>query len=345
MPKRLRVVLFGLGVIGSGVLRLVDRTGAHDVVGAVVHGPQQDGQLLRDLVPQSHSVVRASADGAKVLQETGADVAVIATRSTLAEVLPLLRLCASNRVAALCTAEDLAYITPEDSPEAREIFALADTYGVAIVGLGLNPGFLLDVWPLLLSSVAHGVTELDAERVVDLSGFGPHVRASLGVGYRPDDFERELDAGTISGHRGFRESLRLIGASIGRHVDQIDIETRPLFAKRERRLLGGVLHPGETAGVRQIATGRTQGRDWLRLSMTASVALDELDAEPVDRVSINGPTPLHATISPGVGAVPGTVGRIVNALPRVAAIAPGVHTALDLGITPARLEHESSTAP
>lgn len=337
-------MLFGLGVIGSAVLRLVDRAGAWDVVGVVVHGPEQDGQLLRNLVPETRSVVRVSVDGAKVLHETGPDVAVIATRSTLPEVLPLLRLCASNRVATLCTAEDLAYITPEDGPEAREIFALADSYRVAIVGLGLNPGFLLDVWPLLLSSVAHGVTQIEAERVVDLSGFGPHVRASLGVGYSPQAFARELRAGTISGHRGFRESLRLIGASLGRDVDQTHVETQPLFAKRDRLLLGGALHSGETAGVRQIAMGRTDGRDWLRLSMTASVALDELGAEPVDRVFIDGPTPLHAAISPGVGAVPGTVGRIVNALPRVAAIAPGVHTALDLGITPARV-HEHSTTP
>jgi 4-hydroxy-tetrahydrodipicolinate reductase len=331
---RIRVVLFGLGVIGGGVLRLAERRPGLDVVGVVIHRAENDGRHVKDLVPGAVSPLRASTDGAHVLRDARPDVAVIATRSTLPEVLPLLRLCAASGVRSICTAEDLAYITPTDGPEAREIFALADEHRAAIVALGLNPGFVLDVWPLLLASLAHDVTSIDAERVVDLSGFGPRVRESLGVGYAPDAFERQLAKGAISGHRGFPESLRLIGRTIGRPVDETHVETKPMFAMRDRPLLGGALEAGQTAGVRQIATGTSAGVEWLRLTMTASVALDEAGVDPVDRVHIDGTYPLRASISPGVGAVPGTVGRIVNAIPRVATIGPGVHTALGLGITP-----------
>lgn len=318
-------------------MRLAARTPAIDVVGVVVRSQDQAGRLVSDLVPETTSRVRTSSDGVAVMREARPAVAVIATRSTLPEVLPLLRICAESGAATACTAEDLAYVTPDDGPEALEIFSLAERYRVAIVGLGLNPGFLLDVWPLLLASLSHGVARIEAERVVDLSGFGPRVRSSLGVGYTPRAFERELESGAISGHRGFRESLRLIGASLARPVDETRVVTAPLLAKRDRPLLAGTLHAGETAGVRQVATGSTAGTEWLRLSMTASVALDEVDAEPIDRVSIDGPSPFRATISPGVSAVPGTVGRIVNAIPRVATLPPGVHSALDLGITPVRL--------
>ena len=334
---RTRVVLFGLGVIGGGVLRLAERRPALEIVGAVVRNEAFSGRRLSELVAGATSDLRASTDGATILRDTQPDVAVIATRSTLAEVLPQLRQCAQSGVATACTAEDLAYITPDDGPEAREIFALAQLHRVAIVGIGLNPGFVLDLWPLVLTSLAHDVTSIDAERVVDLSGFGPRVRASLGVGYSPEAFERELARGAISGHRGFPESLRLIGTTLGRQVDRTNVDTTPIFARRDRPLLDGTLHAGETAGVRQLATGTTAGVEWLRLTMTASVALDEIGVEPIDRVQIDGPTPLRAAISPGVGAVPGTVGRIVNALPAVAAAGPGVQTALALGITPPRL--------
>jgi hypothetical protein len=333
-PRPIRVVLFGLGVIGSAVLRLAERRADLVVVGAVVRNPTHNGRVLNDLVPGASTRVSASTDGSAVLRDTRPDVAVIATRSTLPDILPLLRLCAAHGVASACTAEDLAYLTRDDGGEALEIFGLADAHQVAIVAIGLNPGFVLDVWPLVLASLAHDVTSIEAERVVDLSGFGPRVRTSLGVGYAPESIHNELARGTISGHRGVPESLRLIGQRLGRPVDKTFVETKPILAKRDRPLLGGTLSAGQTAGVRQSAIGTSAGVNWLRLSMVASVALDEIATDPVDRVQINGSTPLRATISPGVGAVPGTAGRIVNAIPAVAAAGPGVHNALDLGITP-----------
>jgi 4-hydroxy-tetrahydrodipicolinate reductase len=332
----IRVVLFGVGVIGSGVLRLARTRPEIEIAGAVVRDPRWEGRPLEEIVPDGPTGVRLSADGARVLSETEPDVVVIATRSTLPEIVPTLALAAKAKAAIACTAEELAYIRPGDGPEADEIFRLADSHHVAIVAVGLNPGFVLDVWPLALASIAHDVTAIDAERAVDLSGFGPNVRASLGVGYSAADFDRDLGRGKIAGHRGFRESLRLIGEALGRPVDETNVETTPIFAKRARTLIGGELTAGQTAGVRQLATGRSAGTEWLRLTMTASVALDEIGVEPVDRVHISGSNDLTAVISPGSRAVPSTVGRILNAIPAVAVAPPGVHTAADLGLTPGR---------
>ncbi len=334
---KIRVVLFGFGVIGTSVLRLGQSRPGLEFVGIVVRRPELDQVPAREIVTEAPADLRLSIDGTAVLRDARPDVVIIATRSTLGEVLPLLRMTATAHVPTMCTAEDLAHIRPSDGPDAREIFALAEEHRVAIVALGLNPGFVLDVWPLMLSSLAHDVTAIEAERIVDLSGFGPRVRASLGVGYSPEAFERELAQGTISGHRGFPESLRLIGEGIGRPVDEIHIETTPIIARRPRPLLQGELLAGQTAGVRQTAVGRTNGTEWLHLAMTASVALEEIPAEPIDRVRIKGATELSAVISPGTRAVAGTAGRLVNALAAVRGAPPGVHSALALGITPPHL--------
>ncbi len=330
----IRVVLFGFGVIGTSVLRLGQSRPGLEFVGIVVRRPELDQRLAREVVTEASPDLRLSTDGAAVLRDARPDVVIVATSSTLREVLPQLRLAAEARVPTVCTAEDLAHIRPSDGPEAREIFDLADQHRVAIVALGLNPGFILDVWPLMLSSLAHDVAAIEAERVVDLSGFGPRVRASLGIGYSPADFARELAQGKISGHRGFPESLRLIGEAIGRPVDEIQVETKPIIAQLPRALLDGQLLAGQTAGVRQMAVGRTNGTAWLQLAMTASVALEEIPAEPIDRVRIKGSTELSAVISPGTRAVAGTAGRLVNALPAVRRAAPGVHSPLAIGITP-----------
>ena len=106
-------------------------------------------------------------------------------------------------------------------------------------------------------------------------------------------------AAQIAGHLGFRESLRLIGDAIGRPVDDTSVVTRPILAVGPRTLLGGVAPPGSDS---RGAAGRDRpdkGTEWLRLTMTASVSLDEAGVVPLDRVQIYGATNLSAVISPG----------------------------------------------
>jgi hypothetical protein len=332
-----RVVLFGFGVVGQGVLRLALTKPWLEVVGVIVRREDQEGRPAAELVPEAPGALRLSINGAGTLDATGPDVVLVATCSTLTEVLPHLEIASSTGAAVACTAEELGYIKPDDGPEASQIFELAERRGVAIVGLGMNPGFLLDVWPLVLSSIAHDIASIDCLRIVDVSGFGPRVRSSLGIGYTADAFERELDRGQIEGHIGFRESLRLVGDAIDRPLDRTTVETRPIFAQRDRVLSDGVrLTAGLSAGARQVATGSTAGKTWLRVEMTVTVALDELGAEQIDRVHISGGYELTALILPGAKSVTGTLGRIVNALPAVSLAPPGVHSAIALGITPAR---------
>ena len=328
-----RVVLLGFGVVGRGVLRAAASRPGLGIVGVIVRRPALDGRPATEFVPEAPPGLRLSTDGPAVLASARPDVVLVATRSTLPEVLPHLELATSSGAAVACTAEELAYIEPDDGPEAAAVFALSQERRVPIVALGLNPGFLLDVWPLMLAAIAAEIESIEAVRIVDVSGFGPHVRASLGIGHSPAAFDEGLAAGRIGGHRGFRESLRLIGAALGRPVDETTVVTLPIMAKRDRSLPDGAIRRGETAGVSQVATGSSEGREWLRAEMTASVALDELDAEPVDRIHISGSPDLTATIAPSAPSVAGTIARIVNALPAVAQAPVGVHSTLALGIT------------
>jgi hypothetical protein len=329
-----RVLLLGFGVVGRGVLRAAAHRHELEIVGIIVRRPELDGHPATEFVAEAPLGLRLSTDGPAVLANGRPDVVLVATRSTLPEVLPHLHLAASTGVAVACTAEELAYSEPEDGPEAAAIFALSEERQVPIVALGLNPGFLLDVWPLMLANIAAEIESIEAVRIVDVSGFGPQVRASLGIGHSPSAFDEGLAAGRIGGHRGFRESLRLIGAAVGRPVDATTVETLPIMAQRDRSLPDGAIRKGETAGVSQVATGSTEGRQWLRVEMTASAALDELDAAPIDRIHIVGNPDLTATIAPSAPSVGGTIARLVNALPAVPDAPVGVHSTLALGITP-----------
>jgi 4-hydroxy-tetrahydrodipicolinate reductase len=333
-PRPLRLALLGFGVIGQGVLRTAAGRSWLETVAVIVRRPQLDGHPARDLVAEAPPGLLMTTNGPGTLESTRPDVVLVATRSTLADVLPHLRVAASAGSAVACTAEDLGYIEPSDGPEAAAVFALADQRQVPIVQIGLNPGFLLDVWPLGIASVTSQIERIDALRVVDVSAYGPQVRVTLGIGYAQAAFEEALAGGRMSGHRGFRESLRLIGTALGRPLESTTLDTQPILAQRDRTLPGGRIRRGKTAGVRQVATGSTDGDAWLRAEMTVSVALDELDAAPVDRLRITGTPNVTVEMSPGVPSVQGTLARIVNALPAISRLPPGVHPAFALGLTP-----------
>jgi len=265
------------------------------------------------------------------LADTRPDVVIVATATRLADVLPLLAAIAPSGVPILCTAEDLAFIRAEDSPEAEQILALARAHGIPIVATGANPGFVLDLWPLTLSGLAWDVERLRARRIVDVSVFGPRVRASLGIDLTQEAFRAGIADGSVVGHAGFPESLRILAAAMGRELENIEIVSEPILATAAITLPDGtVIEPGRTAGADQRATGWFEGRPWLDISMTLHVDPPSAGLTLVDEIELDGRHGLRVRVEPGCRALLSTAAMIVNGIPRAIAAAPGVHGPGDL---------------
>jgi 4-hydroxy-tetrahydrodipicolinate reductase len=216
--RRIRVVLVGFGSANRAVLELALTRPWVEVVGIVVRSPGREGELASASIVGAPSGLRCTTDLAGTLAAARPDLAVVATATKLVDVLPVLSTIAATGTPILCTAEDLAFIRAEDSEAAAAILALADTHRVPIVASGANPGFVLDLWPLTLSGLAWDVTSLRARRVVDVSVFGPRVRASLGIDLTEAAFRAGIADGSVVGHAGFPESLRAIAAAMGRRA-------------------------------------------------------------------------------------------------------------------------------
>jgi 4-hydroxy-tetrahydrodipicolinate reductase len=249
----------------------------------------------------------------------------------LADVLPLLTAIAPSGVPIVCTAEDLAFIRAQDSPEAAHILDLARAHRIPIVATGANPGFVLDLWPLTLSGLAWDVERLRARRIVDVSVFGPRVRASLGIDLTPTAFRAGIADGSVVGHAGFPESLRILAAAMGRELERIAIDSEPILATSRIALPdGGIIEPGRTAGADQRAIGWFEGRPWLDISMTLHVDPPAAGLTPIDEIELDGRHGLHVRVEPGFRALLSTAAVIVNGLPRAMAAPPGVHRPGDL---------------
>jgi 2,4-diaminopentanoate dehydrogenase len=329
--RPVRVVLVGFGSANRAVLELALTRPWLEVVGIVVRSPERDGEAAADRVPGAPAGLQCSTDLAGTIARTRPDVAVVATATRLEDVLGLLETIAPTGTPIVCTAEDLAFIRAADSPVAARIIELARTHAVPIVATGANPGFVLDLWPLTLAGLAWDVERLRARRIVDVSVFGPRVRASLGIDVTPEAFAAGLADGSIVGHAGFPESLRILAAAMGRELERVEVVSEPILADAAISLPdGAVVHPGRTAGADQRATGWFDGQPWLEVSMTLHVDPAAAGLTPTDRIELDGRHGLTVTIDPGCRALLSTAAMIVNGLPRAIAAPPGVHRPGDL---------------
>lgn len=320
-----RVALMGFGRVGRAVLELGLTRPWLQVVSVIARRDERHGQAARDTVPGAaeHLVIRT--DAANALGEHSPDVVIMATQSRLVDIIPQLEVILAAGVRTiLCTAEELAFVRPEDGPEAARVHALADEAGATIVATGVNPGFVLDLWPLLLSGLAWDVERLEARRIVDVSVFAPHTRRQLGIGHDQAAFEAGAAEGSIVGHLGFRESLRLLSEAMGQPADDITIETEPLMAEKFYQLADGNVSAGTTIGVTQRAQAWRAGSAWIVVELLLHAAPEQDGVRTVDETHIHGQHELHVTLDPGAGAIRSTAAQLVNGIPVALRAGPGL---------------------
>lgn len=329
--RPIRAVLVGFGSTNRAVLELALTRPWLEVVGIVVRSPERDGELAASRVEGAPVGLRCSTDLVGTVHAARPDVAIVATATQLSDVLPVLAAIAPTGTPIVCTAEDLAFIRATDSPEAARILDLAERHQVPIVATGANPGFVLDLWPLTLSALAWDVQRLRARRIVDVSVFGPRVRASLGIDLTPDAFRSGIADGSVVGHAGFPESLRILATAMGRELERVEVVSEPIVTEVPLTLPdGAVIAAGRTAGANQQATGWFGGEPWLQISMTLHVDPAAAGLAPTDEVRLEGRHGLHVRVDPGCRALLSTAAMIVNGIPRAIAAGPGVHRPGDL---------------
>jgi 4-hydroxy-tetrahydrodipicolinate reductase len=230
----------------------------------------------------------------------------------------------------ITSAEECAYPWAVDAPLADELDALACGNGVTILGCGLNPGFAFDALVITVVGGARDVARIRVERVVDLSSFSEAVLRRLGLGFDGEEFGRRKQAGTIYGHIGFPQSMRIVAATLGCEIERIDAHIEPIVGERQYRAANLTVEPGESAGFEQRYTATVDGRPWFECLFTGHVSLESIGLAPRDEIAVEGATPLHFVIDPGLNPQRGSSAVIANSVRRVAAAPPGWRTVAEL---------------
>ncbi len=327
--KKIRVVQFGLGPIGASIVKLLRQKSSIEIAGAIDKDPEKAGRDLGEVVGATDAPwgIDVVAEASTALEKP-ADVVVHSTSSYLTTVMDQLLECLAAGCCIVSTCEELAYPFRKHPDLSAKLDAAAKDEGVALVGTGVNPGFILDKLVLTLSAVSQRVDSARAVRVVDASKRRLPLQKKIGAGMTPEEFRAQVDAGVIK-HHGLPESVAMVADGLGFTIDDITETIDPVIAQETVQTEYLEVAPGQVAGVHQIARGTARGEEKIYLELRMYVGAKQ----PADSVDLKGEPNLSLIIPGGTHGDVATAAVVVNTIPAIVAAPAGLRTSRDLPLT------------
>jgi hypothetical protein len=326
--KPIKVLHFGLGPIGAGVVKQVAERKGFKIVGAVDIDPAKVGRDLGEVAGVGRSLkVKVSDDARKTIKSTKPDVVVLCTSSSMKAILPQIQIILGLKKPIVSTTEELAYPTRSNMKYARTIHQLAKKAKVAVLGTGVNPGFVMDALPITLTGACERVEAIRIDRIQDARTRRLPFQQKIGAGLTREQFQRKVEEGTVR-HVGLAESISMIADALGWKVDRITDEIQPRIATQTVASEYLAVDPGYVCGIVQDGIGYRDGQPVITLHMEAYLGAPE----SYDAVEITGSPALQMKIAGGVHGDIATTSMVVNSLPKILEAAPGLHTMRDMPI-------------
>ena len=322
----IKVLHFGLGPIGAGVVKQVAARKGFKIVGAVDIDPGKVGRDLGEVAGVGRSLkIKVSGDARKAIKSSKPDVVVLCTNSSLKKILPQVETILRLRVPIVSTTEELAYPTKGNMRYARAIHQLARKAKVAVLGTGVNPGFAMDALPIMLTGVCERVEAIRVDRIQDARIRRLPFQQKIGAGLTREQFQRKVDDGSVR-HVGLAESVSMIADALGWKIDRITDDIRPRIATATVASEYLAVDPGYVCGIEQDGIGYRNGLPIITLHMEAYLGA----AESYDAVEITGSPALKMKLAGGIHGDIATTSITVNSIPKVLEVAPGLHTMRDM---------------
>ena len=322
----IRVMHIGLGPIGAAVAKQIAARKGFQIVAAVDVDPQKAGRDVGEVIELGRRLrVKVAADIGKTIKATKPHVAVLCTSSSLKIVAPQILEVLKHRVPIVTTTEEAAYPARKNRAVAKRIDEAARKAKVAVLGTGVNPGFMMDALPIALSAVCERVDRIEVWRVQDARIRRLPFQQKIGAGLTPEEFERRVIDGSVR-HVGFGESIQMIGDAMGWRLDQISEEVAPMIAEEAVSSQWLDVGAGRVCGIIQDGTGYVKGDPKIVLRLEAYLGAPE----SYESVLIEGSPRVYSRIDGGVHGDIATASITVNSIPAVLTAAPGLRTMRDM---------------
>jgi len=326
MIPKIRAVQFGCGPIGCSVVKLASQRRDIELVGAIDIDKNKVGRDLSEVVGLDKPLgVIISNDADAVLSQAKPDIVLHTTSSSLKNVFGQLTKVVRAGVNIVSSTEELSFPWKKEPGLAAELDKLAKAHKVTVLATGVNPGFVMDTWPLAMTAVCQEVKRIRVARIQDAIPRRLPFQKKIGAGCTLEEFKKLVAAGTLR-HAGLAESIAMIAAGLGWELDDIKDEIEPIVAESEVRSQYITVKPGQAAGVKQIGRGLKGGQELITLDFQAFLGAKE----SYDAVYVTGTPNMEVVIKGGVHGDIATAAMVVNAIHRVLEAPSGLATMKDL---------------
>jgi hypothetical protein len=336
LERNVRVVLYGVGVIGSLVARFLLEKKGVEIVGAVDVAEDKVGKDLGEVIGVNKRLgVKVFDDLAAVLSETKPDIAVHTTTSFMEKAYPQIADIVKHGVNVVSTCEELSYPYLSSPKLAGELDKLAKKHDVTVLGTGINPGFLMDALVITLTAPCQKIERIKVVRVMNAATRRVPFQNKIGAGLSVAEFKAKIRNKTISGHVGLEQSIAMIAGALAWELSRIRVDpAEPVVAKKPVRSEAIRVEAGQVAGLRQCAYGIRDGHEVISLEFQAYIGAEE----EYDSITIEGVPPVYEKISPCVHGDIGTIAMVCNSIPKVLNAEAGLVTMKDLPVPSATVE-------
>jgi len=322
--EKLRVVLYGVGAIGSRIAKLLLEKNGAEIVGAIDMKKEKVGKDLGEVLGIGKRLgVAVSDDPDTVLSKVNASIVIHSTTSFLKQVYPQITKIVKHGVNVVSTCEELSYPYVTNPELAKKLDESAKKNKVTVLGTGINPGFMMDTLAIALTGVCQTVERIKVTRVLNAAKRRVQLQKKIGVGLTIGEFKEKMEKKSITLHVGLEQSVFLIASALGWKLDETKVESKAIQTKLDK-----------VAGLGQHGRGIKRGKEIITLDLQAYVDPEE----EYDAIDIEGVPSIHMKLSPGVHGDLGTVAVIVNSIPKVINAKPGLVTMKDLPVPSATPE-------
>ena len=331
MPEPFRVIQIGFGTLGKWIAKAIIERENLDLVAVVDIDPALQGKSVEELLNldrKTSTKIRENLTSTlDELQGNPPDVAVVATASHLQKIKSTISTCLQRGMDVISLCEELSFPYERHPQLSKELHDLALKEDKTLLGTGINPGFLMDLLPILLTAPCQRVDRVHVTRNMNSSTRRDAFQKKVGTGMTEGDFKEAIATKVITGHVGLVESIRMIGAALNIQLDHVEeFPPEPVIATKKIVTTYTTVHPGQVRGLKSRGVGQKEGETIITLDFNAYA-----DASPAyDEVRIEGVPNIQQRIEGGMPGDEGTVGMLINLVPLVISAPSGLLTMKDI---------------
>lgn len=319
------IIHLGIGPLGRKMVDYALQRGCFDIVGAVDPDPDKAGKDLGTLCGIDTLGITVSGNLGGAIKDKTPQAAILTTVSSLAALEAQVAELAKAKINIISTCEELFFPWNTQPDIAAKIDEICRQNGVVCLGTGVNPGYLMDFLPTVLSGPCQRLDSIKVWRVQDASIRRIPFQQKIGAALTLEEFEAKRKAGTLR-HVGLPESVDFIADRLGWKLDRNEETLEPVIAEEDIDSGYKPIAKGMARGVHQVGKGFVGDKQVITLTFKAAVG----EPESYERVLIEGEPNIDSRITGGINGDIATCAITLNAVRSVLKASPGLKTMAEI---------------